>query len=385
MSDTIETLRSAITYAGRYHDAVFVIKFGGEAVGHPSFAEVVQDVVLLHRSGIKVILVHGAGPQIDTIAQRQGIELRKEGGIRLTDDMTMHIVKEVCAGITCDILACLTGKGLVAGGNINAVQAKKRHAEGGVDYGHTGSVEEVDAAVLERLLGSGVVPILSPIAYGRNGLLYNINADEVAVETALALQARKLIFLSNIDGLLGRSQQLVRELSVTDLQEELAYGEYITGGMIPKMRACQRACLGGVERCHIINYTQPAAILQEVFSSEGIGTMVHSDEYDRIRRATLADADALRILSATYLQPPPQPVSTLIEKNIGDFFLLVKDGHICAFCHCHEQEGNGIIDCLATTTTAADSAADAQRLLQSIKNNAASHGYAAIIEPKQEK
>lgn len=291
MIDGIAGLKGALGYVRAYRGKTFVIKAGGEvsADGRARHALAVQ-IGLLHSLGIRCVLVHGGGPQATALARRLGTPPTIVAGRRVTDDAQLEIAKMTFAGsVNVDLLAALRQSHVAAVG-LTGVDAELltasrrpprevRDDEGAtrlVDFGHVGEIERVDVTVLETLLAAGFVPVVSSLAGDGDGNVYNVNADTVAEKLAIALAAAKLLVLTGAPGVLRDPKDPSTVVSFADGSELAALVESgaISGGMRPKVEACLRAAEGGVERTHILDGRTPDALLLEVFTGAGCGTMI---------------------------------------------------------------------------------------------------------------
>lgn len=286
MNDPIVALKQALPYVRLYKGKTFVVKLGGSILKKKEALDaMLEDVCLLHSVGIRVVLVHGGGPQATELSQRLGLETRMVAGRRVTDAATLEVAKMVYAGsLSVDILAAFrthqTAAAGVSGVDANLITARKRPprlVEGVmVDYGLVGDIEAVDPSILEQLLAGGVVPVVSSLACDASGQVLNVNADSVASALACATRAEKLVVLTDADGVLrdaADSRSLVSSLSPAGAEALKAEGR-LSGGMLPKVEACLKALSSGVKRAHIINGTRPGALLVEVFTNAGCGTMI---------------------------------------------------------------------------------------------------------------
>ena len=281
-------LSQALPYMQRYEGKTVVVKYGGHAMGDPvaqqNFA---RDIALLKQSKVNPIVVHGGGPQIKSMLEKMGIESRFEGGLRVTDARTMQIVEMVLAGsINKEIVATINAEGEWAiglcGKDGNMVFAKKAtkmwkdpgsSIERELDLGFVGEPVEVDRTLLDLLARSEMIPVIAPVAPGRDGATYNINADTFAGAIAGSLGAKRLLFLTDVDGVLDSNKQLIPELTMRDAKALIADGT-ISGGMIPKVETCLEALENGVEGVVILNGKTPHVVLVELFTAHGAGTLI---------------------------------------------------------------------------------------------------------------
>jgi acetylglutamate kinase len=290
-SKGIAGLKGALRYVRAYRDQVFVVKLGGDVLSGPEIVDgVAGQLALLSSLGIRIVVVHGGGPQANALSRQLGLEPRIVAGRRVTDDAALEVAKMVYAGqLNVDLLAALREHRVQAVGlsgvDAELITAHRRPPvsvidDSGktvrVDYGHVGDIDRVDPGVLLTLLEARLVPVVASLAGGEDGEIYNVNADTVAEALAVAIRAQKLIFLTGAPGVLrDRSDPstLVTFADPDDLAGLMANGA-LTGGMRPKVEACIRAATGGVERTHIIDGRAVDALLLEVFTGAGCGTMI---------------------------------------------------------------------------------------------------------------
>lgn len=280
-ADRAAILVEALPYLREFKGKTLVVKYGGNAMIDPKLKEqVMQDIALLHFAGIRVVLLHGGGPEITSLMKRMGHEPAFVGGLRVTDAATMEIVEMALAGKTNkEIVALLNRQGAPAvglsGKDAELIVARKKVSPNG-DLGFVGEITEINARVIELLSDNGYVPVLCSVAIGDDGATYNVNADHAAGAVAAELGAAKLIILTDVEGLyrdFADKSSLITEMDAADAMAMLQSGA-AEKGMIPKLEACITAIEGGVERAHLIDGRMPHAILIEVFTDTGIGTMI---------------------------------------------------------------------------------------------------------------
>jgi acetylglutamate kinase len=286
--DQARLLAEALPYMQRYENKTIVVKYGGAAMGDQALAKAfARDIALLKQSGVNPIVVHGGGPQIGEMLTKLGIKSEFKGGLRVTDKTTVEIVEMVLAGsINKEIVALINKEGEWAiglcgkDGNMVFAEKVKRTAtdpdsniEQVVDLGFVGEPVEVDRTLLDLLARSEMIPVIAPVAPGRDGETYNINADTFAGAIAGALAATRLLFLTDVPGVLDRSGRLIDALSVAEAKALIADGT-ISGGMIPKVETCFDAIRRGVESVVIVNGKTPHAVLLELFTEHGAGTLI---------------------------------------------------------------------------------------------------------------
>jgi acetylglutamate kinase len=288
----VRALKNAAPYIRMFKGKAFVIKAGGAVFAEPeSTRALMEQVAILHQVGIKVVLVHGGGPQVTELEDALGIETRMVQGRRVTDEKSIDVTTMVLNGlINTRILAICRDLNIeavgISGVDAGLIRAHKRppaRVEGGdgepVDFGFVGDIDAVDADVLRKQLDNGLMPVVSPLSADANGVLLNINADTVAAAIGAALGAEKLILCTGAPGILERVNDPTSVISYTDLKglKQLRENGSLSGGMLPKATAIETAIRGGVRRVHVISYNIPDAVLAEVFTNEGTGTLIVAD------------------------------------------------------------------------------------------------------------
>jgi acetylglutamate kinase len=283
-----EILVQALPHMQRYDEQVVVIKYGGHAMGDQAAAEdFAEDVVLLEQSGLKPIVVHGGGPQIGKMLNRLGIKSEFQAGLRVTDEATVEVVEMVLAGsINKQIVGWIGTEGGKAvglsGKDGNMVTARKvtrtavdpeSNIEKVVDLGFVGEPEAVNREVLDQVLSAELIPVLAPVAIGQDGQTYNVNADTFAGAIAGAMTAKRLLLLTDVPGVLDKNKNLIPEMTIEDCRRLIADGT-ITDGMIPKIETCIYALERGVEAVVILDGKVPHAVLLELFTDHGAGTLI---------------------------------------------------------------------------------------------------------------
>ena len=283
-------LSEALPYMQRYDEETVVVKYGGHAMGAEHLArEFARDIVLLEQTAINPVVVHGGGPQIEAMLKQVGVQSQYAAGLRITDEKTLEIVEMVLAGsINKQMVGYINAAGGKAvglcGKDGNMVVARKltrtvidpdSAIEKVIDLGYVGEPEKVDTTVLTQILGRELIPVLAPVAAAANGGTFNVNADTFAGAIAGALKAKRLLLLTDVPGVLDKSNQLIKELSVDDARRLIADGT-ISGGMIPKVETCIDALEQGVEGVVILDGKVPHAVLLELFTELGSGTLIHT-------------------------------------------------------------------------------------------------------------
>jgi acetylglutamate kinase len=282
-------LSEALPHMQQYDDEIVVVKYGGHAMGEEAMArDFARDIVLLEQTAINPVVVHGGGPQIAAMLKKLGIKSEFAGGLRITDAATVEIVEMVLAGsINKQIVGYINAAGGKAvglcGKDGNMVQAKKvtrtvidpdSNIEKVVDLGFVGEPDKIDITILNQIIGRELIPVLAPVATSADGGTFNVNADTFAGAIAGALKAKRLLLLTDVPGVLDKSKKLIPELSVADARRLIADGT-ISGGMIPKVETCIYALDQGVEGVVIMDGKVPHAVLLELLTDHGVGTLVH--------------------------------------------------------------------------------------------------------------
>jgi acetylglutamate kinase len=285
-----QILAEALPYMQRYDEAVVVVKYGGHAMGEEQQARTfARDIVLLEQTAINPVVVHGGGPQIEAMLKKVGVQSQYANGLRITDAKTLEIVEMVLAGsINKQMVGYINeagGKAVgLCGKDGNMVVARKltrtvvdpeSEVERLVDLGFVGEPETVDTTVLMQILGRELIPVLAPVAAAADGGTFNVNADTFAGAIAGALKAKRFLLLTDVPGVLDKSKQLIKDLSVDDARRLIADGT-IAGGMIPKVETCIDALDRGVEGVVILDGKVPHAVLLELFTELGAGTLIHN-------------------------------------------------------------------------------------------------------------
>ena len=286
----IHALRSAAPYIRMYKGKTFVVKVGGGVFADPRATRVlVEQIAILHHFGVRVVLVHGGGPQLTELAEALGVPTRLVDGQRITDQRSIDVTAMVLNGlINTRVLGLCRDLNIeavgISGVDAGLVRAHKRPpvltADGElVDFGFVGDIDAVDTTVLRKLLDNGLMPVVSPLSADESGTLLNINADTVAAAIGAALQAEKLILCTGAPGILGSVDDPRSLISYTDLRglKRLRDEGHIAAGMLPKAKAIEDAIRGGVRRVHVVSYQSAEGILGEVFTNEGTGTLIVAD------------------------------------------------------------------------------------------------------------
>jgi len=286
--DAMRILAGALPFLKRYDDRIVVVKYGGHAMGEEASAlRFGRDIALLEQVGVNPVVVHGGGPQINAMLKRLNVQSTFVQGLRVTDSAMLDVVEMVLAGpVNKQVAEAITRAGAIAvgisgkdGGLIRAKKLERTwrdpdsHVEQVLDLGFVGEPEHVDTRVLKLMIGADIIPVVAPVGVGADGQTYNINADTAAGAIAGALGAERLLMLTDVRGVLGPDGQLIPEMTVAEVEAGIAAG-WISGGMIPKVETCTYAIAQGVQAAVILDGRVPHAVLQELFTDVGAGTLI---------------------------------------------------------------------------------------------------------------
>src|ERR1039457_5110415 len=342
-------LRGILQYIPQFREKTFIMAVDGSIVTDENFANILLDVAVLRSLSIRVVLVHGASAQIKALAETQNIKASNLDGAGITDATTLKLALNAANRLTHEILEGLSANDLRAA-STNVIIAHPVGIIQGVDQLFTGKVERVDTELLQTLLAQGVVPVIPPLGFDGDGKTYRVNSDGVALAVAEALKAIKLIFITSSDGLICNGQ-LVRQLILAELEKLLLTN---TAGFAPeilsKAQHAAAACKAGVPRVHVINGEVDEGLLAEVFSNDGIGTLIYANEYQQIRRALKKDIRAIQLLTkkAVEAEELVKRSRASIEKNLGDYFIFEIDKNpvACVALHVFPDHKKGELACL---------------------------------------
>lgn len=355
--NNVKWFRNAAPYINAHRGKTVVLMFGGEAVAHPNFANIIHDIALLRSLGVKLVLVHGARPQIEERMKLQNVEPLMEDNIRITDAGTLSAVKDATGSLRLDIEALLT-MGLVNspmhGSQIrvstgNFVIAKPIGVKNGVDFKHTGTVRRIDTVGINTQLNFGSIVLLSPVGYSSTGEVFNLSLEDVATQTVISLKADKLITFTDADGLMNEEGELIKSCGVSTVKALLDATDDPVKQLL--MRAIIQSSENGVERCHCLNYESDSALLQELFTRDGAGTLIAKDYQEQISTATIDDVGGILELLAP-LEAEGILVKRsreLLEVEIERFTVIKKEDVIiaCAALYPYPKENSGEVACVA--------------------------------------
>lgn len=342
-------LREILRYVPRFRDKTFVIALDGAVVEDDNFRNLLLDIALLRSLRIGVALVHGAGYQVLRLAEQTGQTISNSDGLGITDAPTLQIALTAANRVMHEILEGLSATDL-RGACGNVLVAHPAGILHGVDYQFTGRVERVDTAFLQALLESDVIPVIPPLGCDGEGRSYRLNSDAVAVEVAKALRAVKLIYLTTAAGV-QRGDELLRQLTVEEAESILKKnGAAGISTGLSKLEHAIKATRDGVPRVHIIDGRVEEGLLAEVFSNEGIGTLVHTNEYQAIRKAQKKDVRAIHALVQTSMDNDElmRRSRAEIERTIDDFYVFEIDRNpaACVALHLYAEEGKAELACM---------------------------------------
>jgi amino-acid N-acetyltransferase len=374
-------LRGILQYIPQFRDKTFILAVDGAIVTDENFATLLLDVAVLRSLNIRVVLVHGASAQIKMLAEEQKVQPSNLDGAGITDAATLKLALTAANRLTHEILEGLSANDLRAA-STNVIIAHPMGIIQGVDHLFTGKVERVDAALLQTLLVQDVIPVIPPLGFDGDGKTYRVNSDGVAVAVAEALKAIKLIFITAQDGL-RYNNQLIRQMLVSELQNLLQQNSPgFAPEILSKAQHAAIACRAGVPRVHIINGKVDEGLLAEVFSNDGIGTLIYANEYQQIRPARKKDIRAIQLLTQKAVETDElvKRSKAAIEKNLGDYFIFEIDKNpvACVALHVYPEQKKGELACLYVSSSY-ENQGIGRKLIQFIENKARDMGLNELI------
>jgi amino-acid N-acetyltransferase len=355
----VRWFRDSSPYINAFRGRTFVVAFGGEVIAEEQFAGMVHDIALLNSLGVRLVLVHGARPQIEQRLNERGVEMQYVNGLRVTDAAALACVKEAAGTVRVEIEALLSmglANSPMAGADIrvasgNFVTAQPLGVRDGVDYLHTGEVRSIDSEALHRQLGDGALVLLSPIGFSPTGEVFNLSAEDVATAAAIQLRADKLIYLIDGNGLQLDDGTLVRELNLNEAESFLEEKGELALAIGKSLFSAIFACSNGVTRAHLINRHVDGSLLLELFTRDGIGTLISGETFEDIRQATIDDVGGILELIAPLEQEGVlvRRERERLEMEIDYFTVVERDCTIiaCAALYPFSEEGCGELACLA--------------------------------------
>ena len=365
-------LRGILHYIPQFRERTFIIAVDGAIVTDENFANILLDIAVLRSLSIRVVLVHGAAAQIKALAEEQQITPSDIDGDGITDAATLKLALTAANRLTHEILEGLSANDLRAA-STNALVAHPLGILQGVDQLFTGKIDRVDTELLQTLLAHGIIPVIPPLGFDGEGRTYRVNSDGVAVAVAGALKAIKLIFITTTDTLQHQGRG-IRQILVAELESLLAQqSPGFTPEMLSKAQHAAAACRAGVQRVHLINGRVDEGLLAEVFSNEGVGTLVYADDYQQIRRALKKDVRSLLALIKRSVASDElvKRTRTSIEKSLADYYLFEIDKNPvgCVALHVHPELGKGELACLFVNPSH-ENQGIGRKLIQFVENKA---------------
>ncbi|MBI9720250.1 amino-acid N-acetyltransferase [Escherichia coli] len=357
-TELVEGFRHSVPYINTHRGKTFVIMLGGEAIEHENFSSIVNDIGLLHSLGIRLVVVYGARPQIDANLAAHHHEPLYHKNIRVTDAKTLELVKQAAGTLQLDITARLSMVSIthrhinVVSGNF--IIAQPLGVDDGVDYCHSGRIRRIDEDAIHRQLDSGAIVLMGPVAVSVTGESFNLTSEEIATQLAIKLKAEKMIGFCSSQGVTNDDGDIVSELfpneAQTRVEAQEEKGDY-NSGTVRFLRGAVKACRSGVRRCHLISYQEDGALLQELFSRDGIGTQIVMESAEQIRRATINDIGGILEL----IRPLEQQGILVrrsreqLEMEIDKFTIIQRDNTTiaCAALYPFPEEKIGEMACVA--------------------------------------
>ncbi len=355
----VNWFRDFSPYIHAHRNRTFVIYFGGEAILDETLHTLVHDFALLNSLGIRLVLVHGIRRQIDQRLQQQNKQSQFHQQLRITDDIALQCVKESAGLVRVEIESLLSlgiANSPMSGARIrvisgNFVTAQPMGVLNGIDYQHTGKVRRIDTSAINQQLDLGNVVLISPVGYSPSGELFNLSAEQVATEIAIALQAEKLILMTEQSCLSSKTGQLIAQMTSSETQYLIEHEAQLATSTKCALQSAIQGCQSGVKRVHILNRKIDGALLIELFSRDGIGTLISSQKFETLRSAVLSDIPGILDLIKPLQQQGLLITRSLehLEININDYIVIDRDGLIiaCSALHKIDHSATGLIACLA--------------------------------------
>jgi amino-acid N-acetyltransferase len=386
--DSVKTIRNSAPYINAHRGKTFVLMFGGEAIEDINFAHIIHDIALLNSLGVRLVLVHGARPQIDQRVELRNLPFRFQDDIRITDKQTLECVKDAAGSVRAQVEALLT-MGLpnspmhgaqirVCSGNL--VVAMPIGVRDGVDFENTGLVRRIDVSGINDHLNDGSIVLLSPMGYSPTGEVFNLSHEDVATNAAISLKADKLILFTREDGIMSEDGHLLRNIEI-DLLYGMLNNPFYSSQKL-SLQAIAASLESGISRCHCVSYCQDGALLQELFTRDGAGSLIAQRSYEQLRTANIEDVGGiLKLIN------PLEEKGILVkrsrerlESEIELFTLIARDGMTiaCAALYPYPEEEMGELACVATHSDYRGGNRG-ERLLHAIKTQAIQQGLKSIF------
>jgi len=375
-------LRGILQYIPRFREKTFVLAIDGAIVVDENFANILLDIAVLRSLNIRVVIVHGASAQIKSLGEQQGVTPSNIDGAGITDAETLQLALTAANRLTHEILEGLSANDLRAV-TTNGIVAHPMGIIGGVDHLLTGKVERVDVELFQNLLAQGIIPVVPPLGFDGDGKTYRVNSDHVAVSLAESLKATKLIYITTSDGLVHQDQ-LIRQMLASDLDQILATPKKaeIPAEVLSKAIHAAAACRAGIPRVHVINGRVDEGLLAEVFSNEGIGTLIYANEYQQIRRAMKKDIRHLMMLTKNSVanEELMKRTRATFEKQLGDYYIFEIDKNpvACVALHVYPEQNKGEMGYLYVSSSH-ENQGIGRKLLQFAESKARELGLSELI------
>lgn len=386
--DSVKIIRNSAPYINAHRGKTFVLMFGGEAIEEANFANIIHDIALLNSLGVRLVLVHGARPQIDQRVALRNLPARFHQDIRITDKQTLECVKDAAGSVRAQVEALLTmglANSPMHGAHIrvcsgNLVVAMPIGVRDGIDFENTGLVRRIDVDGINDHLNDGSIVLLSPMGYSSTGEVFNLSHEDVATNAAIALKADKVILFSHQDGLLNQDGKLLRNIELDEIYPMLADPFYTEEK--PSLHAIVSSLEAGISRCHTVSYRQDGALLQELFTRDGAGSLISQRLYEQLRQAKIEDVGGI-----LKLIKPLEEKGMLVkrsrehlEQEIELFTLIERDGMTiaCAALYPYIEDKMGELACVATHNDYRGGNRG-ERLLEAVKDQARQQGLSAIF------
>ncbi len=341
-------LRSILHYVPQFRGRTFVVALDGAVIDSPDFSNILLDLAVLRSLNIKVVLVHGAAAQIEALGEKRKVPLSNIDGTGVTDEATLEVSMDAITRLSSSVMQSLTTVKLKAA-TANAIHAHPSGIIRGVDAGFTGTIEKIDSSVLQSFLDQDILPVVPPLGFDADGKTLRVNSDAVAREVATALNANKVIFVSTDDPR-NMSDHRLHQWSADDALSFLENHPDLSAGMASKLRHAARATKDGVPRVHLISSRNEDALLSELFSNEGVGVMVYSDAYQKVRPATREDVDELYLLIHRAVEEEQliERSRSDIQGSINDYIVVEIDGNVvgCVAVHSYPEATKAELACL---------------------------------------
>ncbi len=355
----VQWFRNAAPYINAFREQTFVIYFSGNVLADNEFPSLVHDITLLNSLGVKLVLVHGARSQIDKKLKKLGIKSEYSQGLRVTDSETMQVIKEASGSIRLNLEALFTTSlkyTPMAGSQINIISgnfiiAKPKGIIDGIDYLHTGDIRKIDTNSISYSLNAGDVVLLSPVGYSPTGETFNINGEDLATKSAIELKADKLIFIDDARGIVDKNNQLQHDLTTQELKKIIQLNATQHNEVTRHYQRIIHACESGVQRVHVIDRNLEGALLLELFTQDGVGSLISTDVLEDIRSATIEDVQGI-----IELIEPLEESGLLVKRSrerleteINNFYVIERDKKIigCGALYVSKNKQQAEISCMA--------------------------------------